>query len=50
MKREKEMTLYEELWECRFRTSRQAYEKSSPAQVYPFGLAEGIDQLFGKVE
>jgi len=47
---EKGLTLYEELWECRFRPSPQVSEKPLPPAGPKPGLAEGIDLLFGKVE
>ena len=47
MNEPKRMTLYEELWECRFRIRKETV--AEPPKADAPGLAVGLDHLFGKI-
>jgi len=43
----KRMTLYEQVWECRFRIGEETVEE--PEEEDTPELAVGLDRLFGKI-
>jgi len=49
MKEPRRLTLYEEVWECRFRTEQEFVEESDPKPPVP-KLAKGLERSFEKVE
>ena len=49
MDRPKRLTLYEELWECRFRRDQEVDWESEPTEALAPELTAGLDCLFGKL-
>ena len=49
MNRSRKLTLYEELWECRFRKYQEVAGESEPTDALAPELAAGLDCLFGKL-
>jgi hypothetical protein len=45
----KKLTLYEEVWECRFRRCQEVVEEPEPIKAFAPELAAGLDCLFGKI-
>jgi len=45
----KKLTLYEEVWECRFRKNQEVAGESEPTKALAPDLAAGLDCLFGKI-
>ena len=48
MQEPRRLTLYEEVWECRFRKSQEADEEPEPGALAS-ELATGLERLFGKI-
>ena len=48
MKEPRRPTLYEEVWECRFRKNQEVVEEPEP-KAFASELATGLERLFGKI-
>jgi len=48
MKEPRRPTLYEEVWECRFRQNQEVADESEPNE-FASDLATGLERLFGRI-